>query len=146
MLWKFHMVALGPEWAKNNVLASPLPVSGKILLQQVGCKRPDQLWVSLSLNLHLQWQGTIHRSTVMDPGFPRPPEECANLLFGQFFAENFMKMKQIGPWSNGPCQFPTLSGKKPKATTKVTLQEPPKLGYIFLTTKIFTARNEVGAR
>ena len=44
--------------------------------------------------------------TVADPGFSRgeganPKSGCKNLLFGQIFPENCMKMKEIGPRGGG---------------------------------------------
>ena len=44
---------------------------------------------------------TLQHITVVDPGFPRgganSSEGCTNLLFHNFFAENWMKMKEFGP-------------------------------------------------
>ena len=45
---------------------------------------------------------TRYLFTVADPGFSwggggNPKNGCANLLFCKFFAENCMKMKELGP-------------------------------------------------
>ena len=51
-----------------------------------------------------------HMQSVADPGFHggrRQPLRGANLLFDQFFSENFMKMKKF--WTGGASLAPPRS-------------------------------------
>ena len=53
------------------------------------------IWIWLWVTFHTHRQRTEKRTlSLADPGFPRRGK---NLLFGKVFAENWMKIKEIGP-------------------------------------------------